>query len=594
MRNCKLDSYAVIAMLIFKAYESIYFCYLSAKANIMVYKYLVAVCFILLGLTTVQGQSDVPDVTSTFAIKNANVVVRPGQVLEKATVIIKDGLIESVGQNVTIPFDAEIIEADSMFVYSGFIAAISHTGIPKAEEKKGGPDRSIKRHNPPNDAAGITPEKTVRPLLNASDKSIKSMRKLGFTMAHVVPNGRMMAGKGSIISLSGESVDELLIQENMSLFGSLLASQTRVYPATTIGVMSKWRQLYKQAELATQHEKKFKSNPSGIKRPMFDEATKALYEVTNKSLPVFFHAPKTLDMSRALVLQEELGFKMIAANTKQAYKLTNKLKAKNIPVIISLSLPKEDSSDNKEKADKKEEVNEEMKALMEKAKQVKAEYTAQAAMLEKENIPFAISLIDVKTADIQKNLRRMIKSGLSEDAALAALTTNPAKLLGVSSMTGTVERGKLANLIVTDTSYFKENANIKYVFVDGKKYKQEIKEKKKKSGDPDAVVDLSGSWSVSIDAQGMLISGNIEIQKDGESYSGTMTTDMDDEETELESIEVDGSEVTIKMTADVDGSQAPVLIEIVVEEDDFEGDVNIANGMMTAEITGSRTSTPKH
>lgn len=566
------------------------------------YKYLVAVCFILLGLMTVQSQSDVPDVTSTFAIKNANVVVRPGQVLEKATVIIKDGLIESVGQNVTIPFDAEIIEADSMFVYSGFIAAIAHTGIPKAEEKKGGPDRSVKRHNPPNDVAGITPEKTIRPLLNASDKSIQSMRNLGFAMAHVVPNGRMMAGKGSIISLSGESVDELMIQENMSLFGSLLASKGRVYPATTIGVMSKWRQLYKQAELAAQHEKKFKSNPSGIKRPMFDEATKALYEVTNNSLPVFFHAPKTLDISRALGLQEELGFRMIAANAKQAYKLTNKLKAKNIPVIISLSLPKDDSSDKKDKEEKKadkkeekkEEPSEEMKALMEKAKQSKAEYTAQAAALEKANIPFSISLIDVKASDIQKNLRRMIKSGLSEDAALAALTTNPAKLLGVSSLTGTVERGKMANLIVTDTSYFKEKANIKYVFVDGKKYKQEINEKKKKSGDPDAVVDLSGSWSVSIDAQGMLISGNIEIQKDGESYTGTMTTDMDDEETELDSIEVDGSEVTIKMTADVDGSEAPVLIEIVVEEDDFEGDVNIANGMMTAEITGSRTSTPKH
>lgn len=462
------------------------------KSYIMMYKYMVSVCFVILGLTSIQSQSDVPDVTSTFAIQNANVVVRPGQILEKATVIIKDGLIENVGQNVSIPYDAEIIEADSMFVYAGFIAALSHTGIPKVKEKSAGPNRDVKRHNPPNDVAGITPEKTVRPLIKATDGSISELRKLGFSMAHVVPKGRMMAGKGSIVSLNGQSVDEMMIQEDMSLYGSLLASTGRVYPATTIGVMSKWREMYHQAKLASQHEKKFKSNPTGIKRPVFDEATKALYQVTNHSTPIFFHAPKTLDISRAIALQNELGFKMIATNTKQAYKLTDKLKSKNIPVIISLSLPKEkpekkDKKDEKEeKKDVDEEIDADMKVLMEKAKLAKAEYASQAALLEKANIPFSISLLDIKPTEVHKNLRRIIKAGLSEKAALAALTTNPANLLGLSAVAGTIERGKIANLIITDTSYFNEKANVKYVFVDGKKYKQEAKEKKKKKASEDS------------------------------------------------------------------------------------------------------------
>jgi len=550
-------------------------------------------CILSIGL---QSQSDVPDVTSTFAIKNANVVVKPGQTIEQATVIIKDGLIHQVGKNIPIPYDAEVINADSMFVYAGFIAGISHIGIPKKEEKKEGGSSSVKGYDPPNDAAGITPEKTVRSVIKPSDSSIAAMRKLGFTMAHVVPRGGMMAGKGSLISLSGGSVDELLVKENMSLYGSLKAAKNRIYPSTAIGVMSKWREMYQQAELAIDHESTFKSAPSGLKRPMYDASTKALYAATNKSIPVFFNAPKTLDLSRSLRLQKDLGFNIVASNVKQAYKLKDKIKSMNIPVVISLKLPKEEKkkkeSDDK-KSNKEDDMSDEMKKLLARSSAAKKEYTSQAAILEEANIPFSISLTDVKVADIQKNLRRMIEAGLSEDKALAALTTNPAQLLGISSIAGSIEKGKVANLIVTDTTYFKEKANVLYVFADGKKFKQEIKKKKKKKeGDPDAEIVLEGEWTLSINADGMVIGGNVTIQKTDDGYTGSMTTDMDDEETEFDSVEIDGSNVTIKMTGDVNGVEAPIQIDVVIDGSDMEGSVNIANGMMTADVTGSKDDNP--
>ncbi len=556
-------------------------------------KKILALGFLICLVTLMPAQSDVPDVTSTYAITNANVVVKPGQMLEGATIIIRDGLIENVGKNLQIPFDAEVIAADSLFVYAGFVAALSHAGLPKADDKKGGNSNSnVKKHDPPNDVAGITPEQSIRDLLKPSDGSISALRKEGFSIAHVVPNGRMMSGKGSLIILSGNTVEDMVLAENMSLYGSLLPSKTRVYPATSIAVMSKWRELYKQAELATDHEKKYKSAPSGMKRPSFDSSIKALYSVTNKSIPVFFHAPKTLDISRSMALQNELGFNMVLTDVKQGFKLKDKIKSKNIPMVISLGLPKKAKEDKKKKV-KDEEADTEMKQLMERAKQAKLAYVSQAALLEDANVAFSMSIKDVKTSDIRANLRRMIEAGLSEDAALASLTTSPAKLLGISAMAGTIERGKMANLIVTDTTYFKEKANIKYVFVDGKKYKQEVKKKKdKKEGDKDAVIDLSGTWSLSIDAQGMQISGTMEIEKTDDGYTGTMTTDMDDEEETFDSIEVDGSSVTLKMTSDVNGSSAPVVISAVVEGDEFEGSVDIANGMMTAEVSGSKVSNP--
>ena len=543
---------------------------------------------LLVGISLcVYSQNDVPDVTSTFALTNANVVVRPGTTLEKTTVIIKDGYIQQVGSNLSIPFDAEIIEADSMFVYAGFIAGLSHIGLKKQEENKEN-DNSVKAHNPPPAAAGITPDVSSSDQLDPKHPTIAGFRKEGFALAHVVPKGRMMAGKGSLVLLKGDSPEAMVLQEDMSLYGSLLASKTRVYPSTTIGVMSKWREMYRQAELAAKHETKFKSGSAGIKRPTFDSSIKSMYDVTSKSIPVFFHAPKTLDLSRAMSLQKELGFHMVAANTKQAFKLMDKVKKANLPLVISLDLPKKAKEKKKKKDDKKADETEEMIALKERAMQSKKEYESQAAVLEESGIPFSFSLTDTKAGDVKKNIMRMIEAGLSEDAALAALTTNPAKVLGIQQLAGTVERGRFANLIVADTSYFKEKANIRYVFVEGKKYEMEVKEKKeKKEGDSDAVIDLAGTWSLDLSADGTDISGTMEIEKSGDTYTGSMTTDMS-EKTEFESIEVDGNNVIIKLSANVGGGSAPVVVDVVVENDEFEGTVNIANGLMTADVTGSK------
>ncbi len=555
------------------------------------------ICSLLVGVCgSIFCQTDVPDVTATFALTNANVVVKPGTTLENATIIIKDGYIQQVGSNLSIPFDAEVIAADSMFVYAGFIAGLSHIGLEKEEEEKGQNNENVKRYDPPPAAAGITPDVSVGEKLNPKQKTVEGYRNVGFTLAHVVPKGRMMAGKGSLVFLGGDSPEEMLLLQDMSLYGSLLASRGRVYPSTTIGVMSKWREMYKQAELAAQHEKKFMANPAGTKRPTFDKTIKSLYDVTAKSIPVFFHTPKTLDLSRAMTLQQELGFDMVAANAKQAYKLADRLKQKNVPVVISLDLPKE-AKDNKKKEDDKKEnemkddkmkEDTETEALKARANKSKKEYESQAAQLEKNGIAFSFSVTETKAGDVKKNIMRMIKSGLSEDAALAALTTNPAKVLGLQQVAGTIEKGRFANLIVTDTTYFKEDANIRYVFVDGKKYELEKKEKKKKKeGDPDAIVDLAGTWSLIISADGMDIEGTINMEKSGDEYTGSMTTDMSDE-TEFDSVEVDGSNVTIKMTAEMNGGQAPIVVDLIVDEDEFEGSVNIANGMMTADVSGSK------
>ena len=157
--------------------------------------------FLMVSISS-QAQSDPTGesaVTSTYAITNATIVPSPGVKIEGGTIIISDGLITEVGTNVSIPSNAEVIDGTDHYIYAGFIDGMSNTGAtrPEAIER---PD-DIFTPDPPNDYAGITPEISVVDQLDVEESKIASMRKLGFTISHTVPFGRMLPGKGSLILL---------------------------------------------------------------------------------------------------------------------------------------------------------------------------------------------------------------------------------------------------------------------------------------------------------------------------------------------------------------------------------------------------------
>jgi hypothetical protein len=247
-------------------------------------------------------------VTDTYVLRNVTVVTSPGSVINNATVVIRDGLIHAVGTDVTVPIDAIPVEADSLTVYAGFIDGLGLTGIkePKEENNRNNVEDP---GNPPNEVAGITPNMTIRETLDPSEKSIDAMRNVGFTMAHVTPPGNgMLPGKGSLILLSGDGADDMIYQENVSLYSTLNGAR-RVYPSTIIGVMAKYRELYRNAELLKKDRNYYASNPSGMKRPSPDYVTEAFVPVIDGQLPVMFLAEDIKSVQRVMTLQNELGFR---------------------------------------------------------------------------------------------------------------------------------------------------------------------------------------------------------------------------------------------------------------------------------------------
>lgn len=169
-------------------------------------------------------EKELAPVTRTYAITNATIIQGPGRKLEGGTVIIKDGLIQSVGKGLAVPAEAIQIKGDSMHIYAGFIDGLSRTGVTKPKEE-GQRERVTNPGNPPPERAGITPQVDVRTLINPADKSIEEMRNAGFTVAQVVPYGVLLPGSATVIALNGKPVDQMVLASKSSLYSELSGNQ---------------------------------------------------------------------------------------------------------------------------------------------------------------------------------------------------------------------------------------------------------------------------------------------------------------------------------------------------------------------------------
>ena len=539
-----------------------------------------------------------PPVTTTYFIDSAIVVTRPGETVNMGGIIIRDGMIEAVGKGLKAPADAKVIGADSLYVYAGFIDGLSYAGVPKPKPDENRP-RVKRPGDPPNDVAGIQPERPVAEVLDATDKSITEMRQLGFTAAHVVPRGRMLPGQGALVLLAGDSGEEMILRPSTSLFAQFRGAN-RVYPATTMAIMAKFRELYRGAEQGQKRMTAYDTKPRGTARPVRDKVTEAFYPVLDKEQPVFFYVDGIKETHRALSLSRELGFPLALAGVGRGQLMADRLRAANVPLFLRLELPdakdaKPVKTDNDKKDPNAETTatpGEESKMALE-ARRATAmeEFEAQAGALAKAGMTFGFSSGDVKAKDVRANLGRMIKAGLTEDQALAALTTAPAKMLGVSDVLGTVEQGKLANLVITDKPYFEEGSNVRYVFVEGAPTEYEVKKKKKKKpGDPTAVVKPAGTWAVEIDIPGQDGSGTLELTGEPDDLSGTLT--VQGEPVSISDASVSGDNLTFSTKVDAGGQSLTLNFDLTITGDAFEGSVSVG-AFGTFDVEGSRTSGPE-
>jgi imidazolonepropionase-like amidohydrolase len=462
-------------------------------------------------------------VTSTYAITNATVFKAPGDPGSKATILIKDGVIVGLGTSLALPKEAKVIAGDSLYVYPGFIDGAGTMGITKPKDVERPKD--FVSSNPPDEVAGITPWRMATDSYTAGSTQVDDWRKAGFTLSQVVPDGGMLPGKTALVLL-GEAKTNNFLKANTAVAANFRSSRG-MYPATIAGVMAKFRDVYQNTALVIEHERLF-TFTSGVKRPQASPTHTAFMPVVQKQLPVLFTAGSELEIRRALALQKELGFKLILTGLENYESVIGAIKASGTPVLIKLQVP----DDKSIKAQKADGVTESTKAQYARVKESYDKALKQAAQLEKAGILFGFSTADAKAADVQKNLKAMLDNGLSKKAALAALTTNPAAILGVSGMVGTLEKGKLANLVLTTDTLFKEEAQIKHVIADGYVFDYEVKKKAVKTeaatAKPEAAsnaVIVEGLWEYTSETPAGSSGGEITLKRENGVLGGSITYD---------------------------------------------------------------------
>ena len=443
-----------------------------------------------------------------IAFKGAKVVTQPGQVIENGTVVVRNGLIESVGADLEIPFDAKVIDCQGMVIYAGFIDSGTTKGLPDSEEDGretgSGPDRrdidlatQIAASTQEVNRKGIYPDYSSSRFINVSDDEAKAWRSVGFTTAHVMPSGELINGTTTVVALDDPNVSavrDAILQDDFALAGGWRASGDG-YPRSLMGSVAHMRQTLLDAQHYQTSWAVYQKVKKGIPRPPRDPAMDSIGKLLAGQMPFVLPASKIDEIYRANNLANEFGLQLVLDGVQHGYELTDELKSFDVPIILRIDFPaapelgkqapRRRSSfgfgrrgqDDEDEIDKRVPVS---KGVLEDRTRKWEAQVNNAATLTGAGVGFVLSTQGTKDPEeFLKNLRLAIEKGLPADEALAALTVRPASLFGLSDQLGTIEAGKIANLAIMSDDFSNEQAEVKYTVVNGNLFENKQSEEDK-------------------------------------------------------------------------------------------------------------------
>ena len=414
-------------------------------------------CFIVIAYS----QANVlpaPAQKGSTVITNATVHTGNGQVIENASILITDGKIAAVGNNITIPAGAITIDAKGKQVYPGLILPVSNLGLVEISAVRASSDvQEIGDMNP-----------NIRSIVayNADSKVINTLRSNGVLLANIVPQGSFLAGTSSVVQLDAWNWEDAAYKtdEGMHFYMPSLLARPRfgfggggrfgpqAQPQTDpvkegLDKIEKLKSFFREA-------KSYLAEPTHKETNLKFESVKKLFDKTQK---FYVHANIAKQLLIALDFVKEFNFDVVIVGGSDSWQIADLLKQNNVAVVLGQahSLPTLDDDD----------VDQPYKT---------------AAMLQKAGVLFSISDDDGQTRgrNIAFNAGTASTYGLTKEEALQAITLNAAKILGVSDKTGSIEVGKDANIIISDGDILDMRTNnVTDAFIQGRKINLDDKQK---------------------------------------------------------------------------------------------------------------------
>jgi imidazolonepropionase-like amidohydrolase len=392
---------------------------------------------------------------AAYAIKGGKVFTLAGPPIENGTVVIRDGKIVAVGANVEIPADAKVMDATGLEVYPGMFDAVTQIGLGEVSQVSATMDVV--------ELGDYNPELLAATAVNPASAYIPVTRANGITEVIAAPGtsgfdsqgGGLIAGQASAFNLAGWTMDDMQINRSVAMVINWPSIQTRTFDFATFSIKEK-----PYADAKKEYDKSVNELGDWLNRARHyaqvkEKGSPALYErdlkleslvpVVQGKLPVLVIADDERDIRNAVEFCSKQNLKMILGSGAEAWKVKDLLKEKKIPVILG---PTERVPDKEDTPYDKP--------------------MTQPSELFAAGIPFAFSSFGTSfSRRLPQYAGAAVAYGLAHDEALKAVMLNAAQIFGLADQLGTLETGKLANIIVTSGDPLELQTQVKYLFIKG-------------------------------------------------------------------------------------------------------------------------------
>jgi imidazolonepropionase-like amidohydrolase len=399
-----------------------------------------------------------PGPRGVYVIRNARIVPVSGPEIARGTVVIgPDGRIQAVGADVTVPSGAQVIDASGLTVYPGMMDAGSSMGLSEIPQANATVDVA--------EVGSFNPNAQALWGINPHSAHIGVTRVVGVTHVLSSPSGGLISGQSAVINLAGWTAPDMTVLPKAALvinlpragfsfgrsgFQALMARIQQGGESDPDRVrdrqMDSIRTILRDAEAYGRAIDAYERDRS-LPRPQHDVVLASLVAAVRGQMPVLFTAERAADIRAAINFAREMKLKPVILGGRDAWQVTDLLKQNDVPVILTsvMDLPSRE--------DDPYDVN-----------------FSAPSKLHRAGVRFAIASGDqgAEVRNLPYTAGMAAAFGLPKEAALRAVTLAPAEILSVSDRLGTIEVGKMANLVVTDGDLLEARTKTRHLFIDGR------------------------------------------------------------------------------------------------------------------------------
>ncbi|MDA0987003.1 MAG: amidohydrolase family protein [Bacteroidetes bacterium] len=507
------------------------------------------------------------------ALINISVYVTPTKKIDNCKILISDGVIKDVGENITIPQSARIWDCAGLTAYPGFIDLSTDYGQPKRPQPTAPTSMQqammMQQTQATPTRGSVYWNNRVRPENLASNNFLpdkdaaEKLRALGFSTVVSAPSSGFIRGTSAVVNLGDGNPHSQIINSNLFQHITIEREQmSQGYPNSLMGAISLVRQTLLDGQWYLKANSVYKKNTSQTK-PEENSSLAALEAVVSNKQKVVFEVNDELNSIRAGSLAKEFNLNYLLRGNGYEYRRLSAIKGLNVPIILPVNFPDAPNVETPQLA-----LNVELDALRH------WDFAPENPVkLKNAGINFALTTSQLKdVTKFRENLINAVNRGLKKEDAIAALTTIPAELIDMENKLGTIENGKIANLVLTTGDYFVEKTKIREVWVAGKRF--EVKAAPK--------VDARGVWNVQLGN----LKDTLTFDITGEAETPSVSISLEKTKIKPTVSKMDGSNLILSFQGDSIKLKGVVRLTLNVEKNNLFGRGELSDG---SEILTSAT-----